>query len=321
MANFRILTDDDGQKYRFNYKTFSLAIKDQSLSSKDKEKSLNFKSCTNIMQDIANQVNVSFETVKKWKLGTNGPSDISIVKECALALHKDYCDLLIPIEHKIDFNLSKYETCLISDVFEAIISAVAYDDTWADYREDLMGNKNITSDKIHAQHQEILYKLKKVHALINMKSLCTSAAVRSKLHRLVEESSIYFTGDFEYPVRWNKSLDNHFGLVNSIYLISDNKEDFVVSQYDLGIGYVEDEILMAEDYNFYDNVFDKDAFENINVLPSPECNPYIELCNNMGPKEIHLYPYEMFLHFFTKGLHDMILFDFPELPVSFKNAF
>ncbi|MDO4460761.1 MAG: helix-turn-helix transcriptional regulator [Clostridia bacterium] len=86
---FKLLTTEDGKQYRFVSAKLKYLIKELS----DKQKSSQKK----IMEEIAERTNYSYEAVKNWANGYNGPSSMEVIDEIANVLNVDRRKLLNPI--------------------------------------------------------------------------------------------------------------------------------------------------------------------------------------------------------------------------------
>jgi len=80
------------KKYSFSRNGFNKAIQDYRL-----EKSFGGKviKLNDAFQDIADELNISVEAIKKWRYGHNGPGDLDIIKSIASVMNCDYMNLLI----------------------------------------------------------------------------------------------------------------------------------------------------------------------------------------------------------------------------------
>ena len=80
------------KKYSFSRNGFNKAIQDYRL-----EKSIGGKGIklNDAFQEIADELNISVEAIKKWRYGHNGPGDLDIIKSIASVMNCDYMDLLI----------------------------------------------------------------------------------------------------------------------------------------------------------------------------------------------------------------------------------
>lgn len=87
---YRIIYTDKNADYVFNSFAFKAELNKRKNGYREGQK-ITFQE---IFEELAEQLNVSVEAVKRWKQGYNGPSDIDIVKQIASYLEIDYMVLL-----------------------------------------------------------------------------------------------------------------------------------------------------------------------------------------------------------------------------------
>ena len=132
-SSFRTLVDVDGKQYIFDSNAFSNIVTDRCGLRKVGEFTKRLTTQTAVMMNIADNVGVTFDAVKHWKQGDNGPGDIEIVKSMASCLNVNYKKLLIPLFNTSeDTNImNKNELNIISSIYGECISIVYdFNDFW-----------------------------------------------------------------------------------------------------------------------------------------------------------------------------------------------
>jgi len=117
----------DNKKYSFSLKGFNNAINNY----KDKTKTIKLN---DIFQDIADNLHISVEAIKKWRAGYNGPSNIEMIKNIASFLECDYKDLLVEqitediqinnSDIQIDMNVEGEEKDILKSLLSDLLSII-----------------------------------------------------------------------------------------------------------------------------------------------------------------------------------------------------
>ena len=303
-VEYRILMTDKNNKidYRFDSNKFSEALEKCSLASKNKGKMIPRKI---FMEKIADKACVSFDAVKKWKSGHNGPGSIEMVEAIAEILGVDSLDLLSPVGKMIEkTQLKQADIDVIHMVYEGIL----------DINQELIRfyeeNKHVTAELRKDFYKKRNQLIKKLENNIYKRSLDISLNIKNKLLTLVYEL------DYQYiPDRWeriemdycqshreDKSHNDGWEYARD-YIFFDNRNDLIHCE-DMGLEYVYNEIYVAECLGYYDGKYPDD----IDYYYEKKLD---ELCK-FGCPDLYLEPRYIYRHMFTNLLLLVFTNDFPE---------
>jgi transcriptional regulator with XRE-family HTH domain len=281
-----------------------------------------------LMERIAEKAYVTYEAVKNWKQGYNGPSDIEMVKICAEVLDIDYHDLLTSIESKQEsVKMTEKEIALVENIFGGCIKIVyRFSDRFKHYGENRGENHKLFSQARDNYKSEIT----QLRAVIDSSSLFARESIRYKLHRILIDMCEDYKS-FGMAERWEAiekiEIDEHAFSYNvdtdeiaSFSHIS-SRANAIETR---GIWYLTEEKEMAEklgyEYtdipgDYYNNVdLDGQAYdENDNVLELDEF--HIIDCND----EYEITPQILYKDMRTRLLKDVFAHDFPELGLPLYN--
>ncbi|WP_207637962.1 hypothetical protein [Butyrivibrio fibrisolvens] len=222
--NYKILYSEKGVDFIFSSKAFRDCIHNKKIESKksnDKKASI-----TQIQNEIAEVVSMSFESVKKWVKGHNGPNDISIVKDIAGYFAIDFRDLLISVddgESKQNYNtiaiIAGDEKNIVIQ-FHALLTDLIYtyvgNDDWTNY----VSYYSIDAPDYSIRIYDLYRELEKV-------SLEISSDSYTKLHRLISEcNTLLHVGCSTTPYYhiWLESNDRWASINPRLEIISEYAE-------------------------------------------------------------------------------------------------
>lgn len=157
----------NNKKYIFSREGFNKAIKDYRVNRSDEGK---LKKLNDSFQDIADELNISVDAIKKWRYGHNGPGDIEIIKNMALVLECDYMELLIEQNQEgykqnncnisIDMSIAKEETDILKSLLGDLMSLIE-DYSCKEFPEIGFGECDENSEYYSKWLTEITIKLRK----------------------------------------------------------------------------------------------------------------------------------------------------------------
>lgn len=210
--NFRYLYKENGENYIFDRDAYQ-----EQLKNKGKKESITLEQIRN---DIADKVNQSPDSVKKWSQGHNGPGDITIVKDIADYLEIDFHELLVlsPEDsiNRADFSLSSSDEKGIIKHFHGLLSdfiylyVAGYGECCC-YSYALRHQDKLSYTPVRIEIDDYVYNLYK---LLENVSLDISQDTYDKLHRMITECKSLtvigdepitpYLGDWTfYNERWN----------------------------------------------------------------------------------------------------------------------
>lgn len=231
--NTKTYTDENGKKFHFDYLSLSETITELSISSG--------KHISDILQEIASKLFLSFDTVKKWKYGENAPADLQKVKDIAEVLGVDPFEFLSPLEKGT--VLKKYsksnDSEIVRTIFEKCIDIV-YD--YVDARDVEAADK--------CRENVIL-----LHKTVDEEALFTTYTTRYKLHKFLIE--FYHAVDYPFlPKRWlditHRTANDKWNPFQTTYYsnILSGEFETLLEQVEC----IDNEISLAERLGYFDNV-------------------------------------------------------------------
>ena len=123
--NFKKLIDNDGQEYTFDYQAFKKFFKIAVVHAKNNG---SVKTVEEFEENFAESLAVSVSSIKQWKSGNNGVSDMDRIKEMAQKLGlSDYKKLLITEQREVsDMNkvIDEKEYDVAREVFGSIAEMI-----------------------------------------------------------------------------------------------------------------------------------------------------------------------------------------------------
>ena len=230
MASNFITFEIDGNNYIFSVDRFRTAFGEM---KQKKRKRTGKYSSTNLMYDIAEYVNVSEETVKKWYSGANGPGDIEKVKDLAKFFGLHYMDLLHRKESaimEIEYNYKEEtERDIILAVYRKIIEII-----WLEtsrYKEEY--SKGIyQEDDVFWKRWKELYG--EAYLIVDTNSLDMPYESRVKLYNILTETKKSMDSDgMNAPARW-KRLNDLIFTAREYYLyggFAENEDELIEELY------------------------------------------------------------------------------------------
>lgn len=241
----RVFTDTDGKKYQFNCEAFSGIILNELAKMKSEKKQ---GSKVHIRESLADYLNVSPETVKKWET-ENGPADIEIVKACAGYFGIDYRKMLILLNNQEIDIMKKNDKEFITSFFKELIDLV--------YKKQERFKKACEMDEEEQQkafrdnRKQLKEDLFMLNSFIDKNALSVSANTRNKAHRIVIEAYCVLY-DKALPERWEEMEDCYACEDDLDYGYYDKRIDAIS---DKGAYCLMDEIRLAEKYGFENNSY------------------------------------------------------------------
>lgn len=287
--NYKILTDDNGTKFQFSPEKFDHAIT-QFILDKQKE-SMSKITRNSIIELIAEQCHISKDAVQNWKKGSNGPSDIDLVKHCATVLRVNYYDLLTPLSSNYKPTKSE-DAALVRSVFEKTLEII-----WSQFF--------IEDEQLREKYKRNIQKendVAKLELMINQKALCTSDDVRNRLHKLVLEMREIIISGF-WVDSWDDSVRRYESCMWFHYGANSKEEQ--IKEGDSPTGpYISDEITTAIDLGLpnikeIDEDFDPIDYEN--AVKYGYCG------------ELELPPFMVFQHMVAKYITEAFRFYFSDI--------
>lgn len=191
--------------FKINDKTYVFCV-DAFKKAFDKEKTTRNKQqkCTaeKLREDIADALNISSETVKKWYQGLNGPIDEETVKRVADFFEIDYMNLLIDRNGEADMNTEKIitrydEKEIVLEVFKKIVEII-----WLEterFKPNYYDAKYQDEDTFISRWNELYQQ---AFQTIDMNSLSISYQTRIKLYNILAETRKSRSGMEDAPGRW-----------------------------------------------------------------------------------------------------------------------
>lgn len=193
---------EDGKQYRFDSDKMKELIEREIVKRAESERKTKGKriNLTAVMNDIADELGVGFETVKGWKNGKNGPVNMDTVKKIAGYFKTDYHVLLKEekemnnnIENKVMDNVSNTQSMITKDrvreVYESLIDAI--DKAWKyfeaedSYNFETRYTKEDWAEKTGSAGEAAEEACKKVDYLLTKYMLDIPKELSEKLHVLM----------------------------------------------------------------------------------------------------------------------------------------
>lgn len=310
--NFRKLAYRDRQ-YQFDYIAFSKLLAKKADETKDTGKNQRI-SQSEWMNRIAYALGVSFEAVKNWKRGNNGPKDIDSVICSAEVLGVDALSLLKPLdENQEDRNLNEAEKTLITEVFSECINAV-YD--YSNYLINHLTDNRPSNQLVYRDAREILRDVvKNLHLSVDKSSLFISESIRYRLHRLLNDFIDFYESYLMLPERWEEFdsvISNMIPDYPELYSSHDKREKWTND-----IWYLSDERELAEKMNYAYTPIPEQYYDNADIdgtVYDENDEPILlEGFEITDDTDFAINPQILYKDMMTRSLKEVFMHDFPEL--------
>ena len=204
-VNFKKFQCEDGNEYVFNSSAFKMELRRSALAAK---KANVVSSIEEYEQGLADAIAVSTASIKQWKAGRNGVSDIDRVKEIAEYLGlADYKKLLVEVideNREDDMNMgnnyiSEDERKAAREVFNGFVDVIkAYKDTEAYACCDGMFGV--------PTNEEIIDTNDKVEVIIQKSRFDIPAEIHTQLEQLFFEITSTLPNEIEAEDNFQRSL-------------------------------------------------------------------------------------------------------------------
>ena len=155
----------------------------------------------NLREMIADKINVSPETVKKWYSGSNGPTDIEVVKDISTFFDIDYMELLSRKEQEEMIKDMEYSSDTEKDVVDAVYQKIvdvimleAYR-----YKESIYGTAYVEHEDFYRQDDKLRNE---AYEIVDRNSLLISNTTRRKLYNILAELKTSLWGMEDPAGRW-----------------------------------------------------------------------------------------------------------------------
>ena len=155
----------------------------------------------NLRDMIAKKINVSSETVKKWYSGSNGPTDIEVIKDIATFFDIDYMELLSRKEQEkmikdMDYS-SDTEKDVIDAVYQKIVDIIMLEAYR--YKESVYGTAYVENEDFYRQDEKLRNE---AYEIIDRNGLVISNTTRRKLYNILAELKTSLWGMEDQAGRW-----------------------------------------------------------------------------------------------------------------------
>ncbi len=189
---FRTIYEENGNEFIFS----SYALKTQILkTSSDYRKNDQKKTQTQIIEELSDKVHASTDAVYQWVRGSNGPGDITIVKDIAEYFGIDFRALIVP--RSVLQNISKSESEIVGTDEKDLI--MQFHAVLADFIYDYIGNdfRNVYLERRYDAYEtfdldaEISNYIFNVYRQLEKVSLKLSPETYTKLHRFITECKVF----------------------------------------------------------------------------------------------------------------------------------
>ena len=311
----------NGQLYHFNSLAFWNAIKSATRIRNSAGKSIRITTETALQEKIADQLEITPEAIKNWKLGNNSPVNLKSIEVCATVLGVDIMCLLTPVDEEAS-KLTDKEIVLIERIYAECINSMYFLNSCCElYTDDRSINTSIRKDR----EEEYLKTLATLHQMIDA-TLLISSSVRYRLHRIICDMSEHniFLGMSE---RWQdintvkNSAGHYHDRLASIYALADYSSSMKRGgdTEDSDLLYVEDEKALAEKLGFkYTDI--PDAYYDYDEEHMPKDkngNPenVSNVCYINDRTEFELNGNILFKDLMTRFIKMVFAHDFPELNI------
>ena len=313
----------DGQQYHFNRTAFIDAIKNATQIRNSDGQTIRTHTQLSLFEKIADQLGITPEAVKNWKMGNNSPVDLHSIEVCASVLGIDCTCLLTPIDTKEASIMTNKEIELIERVYAECINSMYFLSNSCElYTEDIFKNTSIRQGR----EAEYLHSLASLHQMIDS-TLLISSSVRYRLHRIIcdmSESNI-FLGMSE---RWSDinttkdSEGNYHNRVASIHALSFYASSRIRGgdSDDFDLLYIEEEKALAEKLGFNYSEIPESFYKYDEESIPKDCNGkpvnICTICNINDLTEVELNGNILFKDLMTRFIKMVFVHDFPELNLS-----
>ncbi len=258
---FRVLEEIDGTEYRFSPDAFTDAMSNYVSNKRNTDKTYTKHK---LMLEICEK-GFTYDAVKKWKQGANGPGSVDIVKTIAETMNIEYSSLLTPVEKKevitsVNEHILKiYQECLAS-VFR--------------WTENMCGAKFWHESEV--PNSEFEKSLNEIQEHIDMIGLALPNETLNKLHRIVYDLIEMIENSVPERLEETYCRGNETGVLECFYAkmwgypTFTDKEDALRSLDEQTIplaNYISDEIDMAVElgYDKFKEIDNEDEFDALSI--------------------------------------------------------
>lgn len=188
--SFRPIYRKDGIAYVFNTEAFNGLIRERKSASRKMEDT---QTQDEIILEICEKKKMSYETVRNWAKGSNGPGDIDLVKDLAEYFDVDFMTLLIPKDQisggiNVNVDISGTDDKSVIKEFHSILTDFIYDYFGCEVGDFYLARHNgMWSEYFNEEKSELLFNL---YRQLDKVSLLISKDTYDKLHRFITEIKV-----------------------------------------------------------------------------------------------------------------------------------